>query len=212
MKNFFINYARMADMLGESLGKDFEIVIYDLSELDNAVVYVVNNKITGVKEGDSCNAFIKELMEQEAETPVVNIFQKANGKDIRTSAQLLWDKKGKLRGAFVVNADTFWAKLQVDYWKQFLPGNNADIKQSKDVEENIQNGDVMALLNELVNQVMGDAVPEALSREARIEKIRQMEAKGVFLVKGSIELVAEHLKVNKVTVYSYLDVVHGKRS
>ena len=36
-------------------------------------------------------------------------------------------------------------------------------------------------------------------------------SKGIFLMKGSIEKAAEKLGVNKVTIYSYLDEVRGKR-
>ena len=37
------------------------------------------------------------------------------------------------------------------------------------------------------------------------------DSKGIFLMKGSIEKAAEKLGVNKVTIYSYLDEVRGKR-
>lgn len=50
-----------------------------------------------------------------------------------------------------------------------------------------------------------------LSREERIEKIRFMDSRGIFQVKGSIDQVAGRLGINRVTVYSYLDEVRGKR-
>ena len=50
-----------------------------------------------------------------------------------------------------------------------------------------------------------------MNRENRIEKIRFMDNKGIFLMKGAVELVAEKLDVKVVTVYSYLDEVRGKR-
>ena len=38
-----------------------------------------------------------------------------------------------------------------------------------------------------------------------------MDEKGIFLVKGTVEKVAEIMGVTKVTVYSYLDEAKGKR-
>ena len=38
-----------------------------------------------------------------------------------------------------------------------------------------------------------------------------MDAKGIFLMKGSVDRAAEKLGVNRVTIYSYLDEVRGKR-
>ena len=50
-----------------------------------------------------------------------------------------------------------------------------------------------------------------MTREDRLEKIRFMDAKGIFLMKGSVDRAAEKLGVNRVTIYSYLDEVRGKR-
>ncbi|MDG2938824.1 helix-turn-helix domain-containing protein [Bisgaard Taxon 10/6] len=62
-----------------------------------------------------------------------------------------------------------------------------------------------------MDKILNGQSPTAMSRDEKIEKIRFMEQKGLFLMKGSIEKAAEKLGVNKVTVYSYLDEVRGKR-
>ncbi|WP_369407135.1 helix-turn-helix domain-containing protein [Selenomonas ruminis] len=66
-------------------------------------------------------------------------------------------------------------------------------------------------VNSLIDNILADCETSALSREKRIAKIRIMDTRGIFQLKGSIEQVAERLGVNKVTVYSYLDEVRGKR-
>ena len=63
----------------------------------------------------------------------------------------------------------------------------------------------------LMDNVLSGCDVQSLSREARIAKVRFMDEKGVFLMKGSIEKAAEKLGVNKVTIYSYLDEARGKR-
>ena len=64
------------------------------------------------------------------------------------------------------------------------------------------------MIENLMDRIIGDEPP--LTREARLEKIRFMDSKGIFLMKGSIEKAAEKLGVNKVTIYSYLDEVRGR--
>ena len=49
------------------------------------------------------------------------------------------------------------------------------------------------------------------TKEDRLELIRFMDERGVFLVKGSMEYVAGKLGLSKVTLYGYLDKIHGKR-
>lgn len=72
-----------------------------------------------------------------------------------------------------------------------------------------QRGEEMVL--SLIDNILSGVDVTALSREERIEKIRFMETRGIFQLKGSIDQVAERLGVNRVTVYSYLDEVRGKR-
>ena len=67
------------------------------------------------------------------------------------------------------------------------------------------------MIEKLMDGIVGNILPAQLSREERIEIIRFMETRGIFLMKGSVEKAAEKLGVNKVTVYSYLDEVRGKR-
>ena len=68
-----------------------------------------------------------------------------------------------------------------------------------------------------------DACGERLSREARLRMLEFMDRRGVFLVKGSIELVAQKfvkgsielvaqkLNLAKATLYGDLDAVRERR-
>ena len=69
----------------------------------------------------------------------------------------------------------------------------------------------MEIMTDLVDNITGDIPSGSMTREKRIELIRFMDQRGVFLVKGAIDRVAEKLGSSKVTVYSYLDEVRGTR-
>ena len=67
------------------------------------------------------------------------------------------------------------------------------------------------MIENLMDNILKGADVQSLSRDERLEKIRFMDEKGLFLMKGSARLAAEKLGVGKVTIYSYLDEVRGKR-
>ena len=46
-----------------------------------------------------------------------------------------------------------------------------------------------------------------MEKEEKIELVRIFEERGVFLVKGAVEYVAEVLNVSRYTVYNYLDEI-----
>ncbi|MBP2076032.1 putative transcriptional regulator YheO [Oceanobacillus polygoni] len=48
---------------------------------------------------------------------------------------------------------------------------------------------------------------ERLKRKEKIQIVKFMDEKGIFLIKGAIDKVAEKLNTSRVTIYSYLDKV-----
>lgn len=45
------------------------------------------------------------------------------------------------------------------------------------------------------------------TRQRRLEMIQFMESRGVFQMKGAVDIVAEKLEMSRVTVYAYIDEV-----
>ena len=98
----------------------------------------------------------------------------------------------------------------ISFLQSFLPEHSASLNFSKETEVPQLNEEenVSVMVSSLIDHILKDI---SSTREERVEKIRFMENKGIFLMKGSVEQVAKKMGVNKVTIYSYLDEVHGKR-
>jgi predicted transcriptional regulator YheO len=72
-------------------------------------------------------------------------------------------------------------------------------------DDSIQN--VEDIADQLIRKIIANSQHPFMKRHEKIELIRFMDEKGIFLMKGSVEKVAEQLGISKVTVYSYLDEV-----
>ena len=98
----------------------------------------------------------------------------------------------------------------ISFLQSFLPEHSASLNSSKEAEipQLNEEENVSVMVSFLIDHILKDI---SSTREERVKKIRFMENKGIFLMKGSVEQVAEKMSVNKVTIYSYLDEVHGKR-
>lgn len=205
------NYIPMTEMLVETFGKDVEVVIHDLSIPEHSVVYVSGN-VTQRQVGESFDQLIKQviLSEKLKDNYVSNYyFEAPNSRLIRSSTLLIRDNHQKLVGAICINIDTTSITQHIDYLHTLLPGFHSHIAQHQ--PDNEQPSHVSEMISDLINNILTDSEPQSMNREQRIEKIRFMDKKGIFLMKGSVEEVAEKLGVNKVTIYSYLDEVRGKR-
>ena len=205
-------YVPLAQMLVQTFGADCEIVLHDLDDPAHSVVYVENPSVTGRQLGASFDQLVKKviLSDDLKENYAANYYFTApNGKRIRSSTLLIKDADGRLTGALCINLDTTQITRQIDFLQSLLP---PEPQQKTDgAGEGEAREHVSVMIENLMDGILGDADAKNLPREARIEKVRFMEQKGLFLMKGSIENAAEKLGVNKVTIYSYLDEVRGKR-
>jgi predicted transcriptional regulator YheO len=69
---------------------------------------------------------------------------------------------------------------------------------------------IKEVANDLIERIIGTKPVDKLRRDEKVEMIRFMEQKGIFLIRGTIDTVAEKLNISKVTVYSYIDEIKGK--
>ena len=203
-------YIPVAEMLAATFGADCEVVLHDLAAPERSVVYVANPSVTGRKIGDSFDQLVRQviLSGELREDYVANYYFTAkNGKRIRSSSLLIRGADGKLEGALCINLDTTRVQAQLDFLQSLLPQPPKSAQAQTAEAEHIS-----VMIENLMDGIVGGADAAQLTREQRIEKVRFMEEKGLFLMKGSVERAAEKLGVNKVTIYSYLDEVRGKHT
>lgn len=213
VKPALMPYVPISQMLVQTFGSDCEVVLHDLDCPAHSVVYVENPSVTGRKVGDSFDQLVRQviLSDELKEDFVANYYFTApNGKRIRSSSLLIKDADGRLTGALCINLDTTKVTEQIAFLQSFLPA--APQSAGKAEEEPASTpAHVSVMIENLMDKILADCDAKALSRDERIRKIRFMDEKGLFLMKGSVERAAEKLGVGKVTIYSYLDEVRGKR-
>ena len=137
-------------------------------------------------------------------------FTAPNGELIRSSTLLIRDGEGRLSGALCINLDTTGISKLMDHLRCWLPGAK-DREQQKEDDPKEHSTHIEDMVNGLIQGIIGTEAPMEMTREERVEKVRFMEEKGIFLMKGSVEKAAEGLGVNKVTIYSYLDEIRRQK-
>lgn len=206
LKSFF----PIADMIAGTLGNYCEVVVHDLSQPVSSVVYVANGNVTGRRVGQSFDHLVKQVLLNKnfKNDRVINyIFDTPDGKKIKSSSALIRDAQGEVIGMMCINCDITIYRLMQEQINSFLNVEAADTEPPKeDVDQ-----DIMAIIDKLILQIIGIADVKNLTRKKSVEIIKFMDDKGIFLVKGAIDKVAEMMGVSKVTIYSYLDEAKGKR-
>ena len=196
-------YIPLMEMLGATFGQDCELVLHDLADPEHSVVYVVHGEVTGRKIGQGIEHLVRDMLRAGTVSQdfAVNDYFRKKGKLIRSSSLFIRDGKQSLIGALCINLDTTRITQQIDFLKSFLP-----VPPQEEKPEVPQNHVENVVLS-LIDKILDGCDVRLLTREERLNKIRFMERRGIFQVKGSIEQVAARLGIPKVTVYSYLDAI-----
>lgn len=214
MGRFVEKYSPIADMIAKTFGEDCEVVLHDLSFPQNSVVYTVNSHVTGRKVGQSFDHLIKDVLlsrDFKNDSASNYSFYTEDGRLIKSSTALIRDDNNRLIGALCVNIDMSNTVNMIHELQLSLP-KKTSLKENAD--ENIDTDEtahISEIVEELIDKIIGDRDVDDIKRSERIEMIRFMEQKGLFLVKGVVDEVAERFKVSRVTIYSYLDEIKGEQ-
>lgn len=203
------SYFPLADIIAGTFGSNCEVVIHDLSQPESSVVYVANGNVTGRQVGQSFDHLVRQVLLNKdfKDDRVTNYqFETSNGKTIKSSTALIRDPEGEVIGMLCINCDLTVHLLLQNQLSDFLCTDFQETVAEKEVDQN-----VMAVIDELILKIIGDTDVKNLTRKKSVEIIKFMDEKGIFLVKGAVDKVADIMGVSRVTIYSYLDEAKGKR-
>ncbi len=209
LKNLFPIIDALSQMFGES---HYEFTVHDFRYPESSLCYI-KGKVTERNVGAPLTDRLLSIYRQEGDEArdVINIMTVTDkGKIIKTSSVFIRDSKGKILGSMGITIDISAAQ---DISGLFSMLNLTINTESQKLSPAIDfANDVNTILSDLINQSIFkcEKAPAFLTKEERIELLKDMEGKGVFLIKGAIEEVATNLCVSKYTIYNHLEEIRKK--
>ncbi|OLR64346.1 helix-turn-helix transcriptional regulator [Peptoniphilus porci] len=210
IKDVLKPYIAVCETIGKTFGNQCEVVLHDLSQPENSVVYLVNPNVTDRKIGDTFDYLMNKILLKEKfnkDTLINYYFTARNGSKIKSSTVFLRDTNKKIIGAICINIkiDMF---NQIQEMLDYFTGNNNQQNTNKFDISQIES------IEDVIDEIISKIIPENstnLSKARKKEIIQFLDAKGVFNSKGTIDKVALQLGISKVTVYSYMDELKKDR-
>lgn len=211
-KQILESYIPLAKSTAKMFGHHCEVVIHDLSNPRSSVMFTINNHVTGREVGQPFDHLVKTVLRSndfKEDYLSGYTFLTDDKRTIRSSTTLIRDLEQKVIGAFCINFDVEALQQMKQFMNAFL-STPVVVKEDEEEPPNRDVDNVEEIVDGLIQQIIENSVHAGMKRHERIELIRFMEEKGIFLMKGALEKVAEQLGISKVTVYSYLDEVKKK--
>lgn len=232
-------FSRLVDPLGRSMPATSEVVLHDLSLLPNSIVAIHGN-VTGRVVGDPATDLLLERIANRDNTDEHLNYETVlpDGRRLRSSTMIIRDVAGNAVAALCINTDTS-AWETVGLVAQAMLGRLDDTARAALLRPagldavtphqvpTLMDGDGSSAphalgetfvrdIDELAQVILNRAIDESgvpvelMHKRHKVEVVRQLEARGLFLLKDAVELAAHALQVTRFTIYNYLNEVHDQ--
>lgn len=195
----------VVDGIAGTFGPRCEVVLHDLRRLDRSIVKIANGHVTGRSVGGSItDQGLKDLRKGTHDLILNYRSVSSQGRPLKSTSVLFRDGRGSPTAAICINLDI----------TDILAFNNqiqdmfgvAEAVHEKEQGETFEK-DLASTLDKMASKAIGGIGKQiqSLSKDERIDIVRDLDSQGFFLIKGAIKILASKLKLSKFTIYNYLD-------
>jgi len=208
----------VAEALRSVVNAHTEIVVHDLTNPEASIVSIVNGHVSGRQVNQSLLAgptddlaFDKMVRRGATEEPNAVVVlgnytsHARDGRSLRSASMIIYGENRQPVAAFCLNVDATAGEQTFRQLQALLfPADTAEAEARSDASDETTMED---LVSEIVEQAIGNsgAAAERMTKQEKMAAVGAMHARGLFLIRGSIERVAKRLGTTKFTIYNYLD-------
>jgi predicted transcriptional regulator YheO len=216
--NTLQSYIQLVNFLGQAMGPNCEVVLHDLTDPDNAIIAIANGHISGRTIGGPTTDLVLKIMKEgleEGKAFVANYNARVKGTNIcRSSSFFIRDKNDKIIGVLCINVDI----SSFVETRKLLDSLISCEAQTHESGKAIDNGvDVFEHLHSSVDDVLTSIIspvlnqyevtPDRMSLDEKVDAVKQLNEKGLFLLKGGVSELARHMQISEPTIYRYLNKI-----
>jgi len=211
-------------MLGGQFGDSCQAILYSLEEAEQCrgTVIAVSGTATDAKPEDPLSSFIRDHIQTQGYKNSYGFINKAfPGLVLRTSIQFLFsDGQQEAIGCLCIHHNIVHIKMITSFLEELTrPSNLEDENEQEEHkvadERSYRASDIQGFLNSIISEFIveriGDGNFSALEKSDKLALIAELDQRGVFLVKGAVNLIAKRINVSKFSIYNYLDEIRVER-
>jgi len=212
MNSIIKNLIPVIQTISLTFGKNCEVVLHDLSGPFHSIISIENGHVTGRKVGDPITDFILAAWRQggfgnEKENKSINYKTKTKDGRILKSSSVFIKNNDKIIGCICINIDI---TLPLIFEKKLNEFCNI-------VELNNGESETFTSIDIILENIIDKAIEEVnkpvslMHKEDKIRVVEIVDQKGIFMIKGAIDLIASKLNISRYTIYNYLDEIKIKK-
>ncbi len=208
------HYSSLIQFLGRAMGNNCELVLHDTNNHSESIIEIVNGHVTGRKVGAPITQLALEWITSGLykEKKFVGPYASKTdaGNTLSSSGWFIKDYDNTLVGMLCVNIDISHFTQASKAINQLLEDTNLSLQEIDSSYGKPSPEEFPSTINDFTSVVIKRAIdnapvpPERMNADEKIEILRKLNKDGVFQLKGSISIIAEHLATSEPTIYRYL--------
>lgn len=209
-------YVPIIKFLASYLGKDYEIILSNTKK----VLYIANAFDSSQSAGVPIDEYLQSLVEDPAlqkRSYVMNFRTFGPSMEKFRSATLFIRDNDRLVGLLTINTKLTQLIQMREVLDSLINGNQkpADTNTSDTSSDYYETVGVGHSVAETIDMILSEACVrfestlERFTLDEKMSIMREMESRGVFLVKGSVSEVSKKLNSSDATIYRYLHQIRN---
>jgi len=205
----------IVDAVGATVGAHCEVVLHDLRVPEHSIVAIANGAVTGRRVGGPLvggptKDVALKLLDSAIKESTLSVgyrTQTRDGRELRSTSLVLRTHAGRPAIALCLNVDLSALTMARVLLEEIT---NMAASSGEAVHEETQL-DVTDVISQMIQDALTEVgkPPKFMGREDRLQAVRLMHERGLFLIRGGVERAAAALGISKFTLYGYLKEVRA---
>jgi predicted transcriptional regulator YheO len=207
------NLIPVAKAIAKTFGKNCEVLLHDISDIEHSVVSIENGHVTGRKPGAPLTDLGLYFLNSDFfnDTDFIANYQteSKDGKKLKSTSIFIRNKNREIIGFLCINFNMeplMNVSREIDefcHLKNNIKENIAFLREEKEETFSDSLDELMERCFSKAQQKIGKDINK-MQKDEKIEMVRYLQKHGIFLVKDAIDRIAEKLNVSRFTIYNYL--------
>ncbi|TQS47013.1 helix-turn-helix transcriptional regulator [Cryptosporangium phraense] len=197
-------YRPLVEPLAAAVGPGVEVVLHDLSKLPNSVVAIAGGLSGRAVGAPATDLGLRLLMQDDPPDSIVGYRTELPGGIVcRSSTIFLRGDVTRPVAALCLNRDISRLSAAIDVLAELV---DTPVTSGHDKTETFYES-VEGLTTDLLGRAIAAVGVEvdAMSKADKTRVVKDLESRGFFLIKESVEIAARALGVSRYTIYNYLN-------
>ena len=212
-------YAQFVQMLYGQFGDSCHAVLYSLEDAEQRLgtVAAVSGTLTEARPGEALPAFLVEHIQAHGYKNAYGFINKSlPGLVLRTSIQFLFAQDETVIGCLCIHHNIVHIKMITSFLEELTrPSNLEDEDEQEESraasEKSYNASNIQGFLNSIISEFIVERIGtdnfSSLEKSDKLALIAELDQRGVFLVKGAVNMIAKRINVSKFSIYNYLDEI-----